>query len=433
MTRIARQIFPTFLAHIRVPLYRNGYALVLSSMITASLGILYWILAARIYSTETIGINSAALSVIVFLANLSQLNLMNALNRFIPRAGKATPKLVIFAYLTSSVLALITGLIFLLGLNLWAPALDFLKSNLLSSIWFILSVVSWCIFVQQDSTLTGLRQATWVPIENTIFAVAKIIFLLLLATPLPRHGVFVSWTVPVMLTIIPVNLLIFRRLIPTHIRDTQERAAIVTAPQIMHYVIGDYLGSVVWMALNNLLPLLILQRLGAEANAYFYLALTVALALYMVSQNMGLSFITEVASDPTKLELYSRRVLIQTTRLLVPLVAVLVIGAPYILRLFGRDYSEGGATLLRLFCLTALPNIITSLYLSIARVQRRTVAVFKVLTSQAFLILVFTYLLIDHYGLTAVGIAWLSSQTIIAAILSIKGDWKGSDAHSLRH
>ena len=35
------------LAHVRLPIYRNAYALVLSSATTSGLGVVYWTLAAR--------------------------------------------------------------------------------------------------------------------------------------------------------------------------------------------------------------------------------------------------------------------------------------------------------------------------------------------------------------------------------------------------
>ncbi len=39
--------------------------------------------------------------------------------------------------------------------------------------------------------MTGLRQAVWVPVENLIFAVVKII--LLFASSVIEHGVLLSW------------------------------------------------------------------------------------------------------------------------------------------------------------------------------------------------------------------------------------------------
>ena len=75
-------------AHLRVPLYREGYALVLNSGLVSLFGVLYWLLAAHYYSPHVLGLNSAAISAMMFLAGVSQLNLMSALMRFIPVAGR---------------------------------------------------------------------------------------------------------------------------------------------------------------------------------------------------------------------------------------------------------------------------------------------------------------------------------------------------------
>ena len=44
--------FARLITHLRTPLYRNGYALVLSSATTSVLGVAYWILAARTYTPD---------------------------------------------------------------------------------------------------------------------------------------------------------------------------------------------------------------------------------------------------------------------------------------------------------------------------------------------------------------------------------------------
>ncbi len=406
-----------FVTHLRNPLYRNGYALVLSSAATSALGMVYWILAARSYTDEAVGLNSALISTMIFLASVAQLNLVNALNRFIPRAGRATGRLAIYAYLISLAMALTTGVLFVLGIDIWAPALGFLGSRPFFTLWFTFAIMTWCIFVLQDSLLTGLRRATWVPIENTIFALAKIVLLIGFARPFPQYGVFASWTVPVVALLLPVNLLIFRRLIPRHVQATQGRAEPIVPVEIAKYVVSDYFGSLIWMATINLLPLIVLERVGAAANAYFYLSWTIAYSLYLVSRNMGMSLITEAAMDQTQLRVYSYRMFVQTARLLVPGVTVILLGAPYILRLFGNSYATEGTALLRLLCLSALPNIVTSIYVAIARVQRRMIAIVLVFTSLCALVLTLSYILLEVYGIMGVGVAWLSSQTLIATIL----------------
>ena len=405
------------IAHVREPLYRNGYALIFSSATTSGLGLVYWILAARFYTTEAVGLNTAMLSMMMFLGGAAQLNLVNVLNRFLPRAGQVTRRLIIYVYLVSIIAALAFSLVFLFGINIWSPALSFLAKNGLTILGFTLATITWCIFALQDGALTGLRQATWVPVENTVFALAKILLLILFAKTLPRYGVFASWTISVALALLPINILIFRRLIPQHAQATESQASPILPAQIVKYVSNDYLGYLLWMAMTTLLPIIVVQRVGAEATAYYYFCETIAYSLYLISRNMGMSLITEAALDQTRLKAYSYQALVGTARLLIPVVVAMLIGAPYILRLFGKDYAVEGTNLLRLLCLSAVPNVITSLFTSIARVQRRMTAIVIMLVSLCGLILMLTYFLLGWFGITGIGIAWLAGQTIIAGIL----------------
>ncbi len=344
------------LAHLRDPLYRNGYALVFSSVATSALGILYWVLAARLYSTETIGINSALLSTMNFLAILAQLNLVQALNRFVPAAGQATKRLILWAYLVSIGVALAGSLIFLAGLHWWTPALVMLRTHWALGFSFVLGTMVYCIFSLQDGVLVGMREAIWVPVENLAFAVVKLLLLALLVGVFADYGVYASWLVPMTLAVLPVNWLISQRLLPKHMAATQTHREPLLVANVARYVAGDYFGSLIWTATICLMPLIVLQKAGATASAYYYMAWTITYAFYLVSLNMSMSLITEVMADPKQLLHLSYRTLIQTTKLLLPLVLLIVAGAPILLRFFGPRYAAEATTLLRLLALSALPN-----------------------------------------------------------------------------
>jgi O-antigen/teichoic acid export membrane protein len=377
----------------------------------------YWILAARTYTPAVVGLNAAAISAMMFLAGVSQLNLMSALLRFIPGAGRSTGRFVVSAYLISVSVAAVSSLIFLRGVGTWAPRLSFLGSSPVVIVWFTLATMASCIFVLQDSVLTGLRQATWVPVENAAFSLAKIALLVAFATALPHYGVLASWTIAMALTLLPVNGLILRRLIPQHVAATHGDVARLAPAQVARYVVGDYLGALCWLASTTLLPIMVTQQAGATANAYFFLSWQMAIMLYLVSPNVGSALIVEAATDPTKLGTYSYRVCVQAARIVVPLAAIWMLGAPYVLRLFGPNYASEGTALLRLLALSALPYIVNSLYISVARVQRRVRAIVIVLASLCALVLILSHILLQRYGITGVGVAWLVSQTIIAGIL----------------
>ena len=406
-------------SHVRTPLYRNAYALILSSATTSGLGIVYWMLAARYYLTRDVGLNSAMITTMIFLSGLSQLNLKSALIRFIPVAGRATGRLVGYAYLISVVVTALAIPVFILGLNLWAPADSFLSASAPLTVWFAVGAMTWCIFVLQDSALTGLGQTVWVPIENTIFGVAKIILLIIFAASSQPYGIFASWTIPTVAMLLPINLLIFRRFIPKHVAATESRASAIAPKQIVKFVAGDYLGSLFVEMSISLLPLLVLSQAGASANAYFYLAWIIAYSLQLVAMGMTTSLTVEGAGDQTKLGGHSRRMLLHLLRLLVPMVLIVSIGAPYLLRIFGPDYAAEGATLLRLLALSAIPYSINALYLSFARVQRKIAGIVLVQGALCGLALGLSYVLLLSYGITGIGVAWLASQTLVAVVLML--------------
>src|SRR5260370_24573967 len=84
----------------RDPLLRNGYALIINVGATSVLGLLYWILAARLYSPAEVGVGNAAISLMQLLAGIGgQLTFAAALARFIPRAGGGSKRLAFFSYL----------------------------------------------------------------------------------------------------------------------------------------------------------------------------------------------------------------------------------------------------------------------------------------------------------------------------------------------
>jgi len=402
-----------------IPLHRNGFALVFSLISTSALGIAYWSIAARNFSVEEVGINSAVLSGMMFLGNISQFGLVNFLNRFLPKAGRATKRFIGFSYLFSIILGLLSSTLFVLGIDYWSPTLGFLKSDPWLFTWFVIATALWCIFALQDGVLVGLRRTTWVPIENIIFALIKLGLLFLFSGLVIQLGIFASWTFPLIFMIVGINTLIFWRIIPKHLSETGMEAEQFNLSQIIRFILGDYFGTLVWMATINLMPLIVLELAGATANAYFYLPWKISYILYMVSRSMGISLTVEAAKDQSFIKEYSYRSIIQAVIILIPAVFVILIASPNILRIFGEGYAAEGSSLLRLLALSALPNIITSLYISIARVQRRIKDIVIVMTALCGMVLFFTFLSIDRMGLVGVGWAWLISQSIIATVIGL--------------
>jgi O-antigen/teichoic acid export membrane protein len=414
-----RRLHRWLAVHLSESLYRNSYALVLSSAISSALGMIYWVLAARLYSTDTVGLSAAGISVMMFLANIAQLNLVNALNRFVPIVGRKAVRLIVSVYAVVFGAAVVVGGVFVATVDVWTPQLAFVKSDMRIAVWFILAVAVWCLFGLQDGALTGLRRAIWVPVENTLFGALKIALLFYFSKSLPNTGVLASWIVAALVVIFPTNLLIFQWLLPRHAREDGAGAGSVSSRDLAQYAGLDYLGSMFSAATIGLLPMIIIHNLGSSANALYYLAWVVSYCLYFIGQNIGMSLLAEGAREPKDLDAHALRALGQGMGLLLPAVLFVFASAPYLLWIFGETYAAESTALLRLLSLSALPQMVVSIYLSVARVRQRMKEIIAVQAATACMVLAVSVVLLDVLGITGIGVAWLVGQAATAVYIML--------------
>jgi O-antigen/teichoic acid export membrane protein len=399
--------------HVRTPLYSNVYALTLNAAISTMLGSAYWVLAARLYSPAELGVGAAAISTMTFLSNLSQLNLNAALGRFLPRAGAPGGRLIAYAYGASSLVALAVSATFVVVAPAISEHLAFLAASPLVALLFCVSVVAWGIFTLQDSVLTALRKAVWVPVENASFGLAKILLVIGLAGSLPGLGVFLSWNLPVVIALIPVNLLIVRLLLP-RLRSTRDS----TLPDwrvLRRFIALDYLGYLFMQAGTNALPLLVTAVLGATANGLFYVAYSIASSLDLVAYNFGMSLTVEGSRNESHLALYASQILRRALLLFIPGITLLCLAAPLVLAVFGPQYAQSSVSLLRLLLLAVLPRLVSTIFIAVSRVQRRVGRIVAVQAATSILVLSLSLLAMGHLGIVGVGVAYLISQTVVAS------------------
>jgi O-antigen/teichoic acid export membrane protein len=406
-------------AHLRLPLHRNGYALVMSTFSTAALGALYWAIAANRYSSAQVGINASLVSTMMFLTNLASLNFTDVLNRFVPVSGRSARRLVLISYAIAVGLGGLTATIFVLGLHVWAPWLASTLHGSTLGLVYVVAVMLWVVFVLQDAVLVGLRRATYVLVENTGFGIAKIVLLLAFAAALPRTGIFLSWTAPLLVVVVVVNLAVFRNLLPQHEEAALDIAEPISTRHVSRFLGADYVASLFWSATIALMPIIVLQTSGASSSAYVYLSWTIAYTLYLVTRNLGMALTTEGAHDPSRLAEHTRATLTAASRIVIPLSLVLAVGAPWLLKgIFHKpEYATHATSLLRLFALSAIPAIVPITFVTVARVQRRLAAMVVVTAVTTLPVLVLAPLLTHFMGIAGVGLAWLIVQSVVAVVL----------------
>ncbi|MGW4893378.1 lipopolysaccharide biosynthesis protein [Kitasatospora sp. NPDC004240] len=396
------------------PLLRNGHLLAASAILSAGLGSVFWVLATRHYSVETVGRSYAALAAATFLATLGSLNLGDALVRFVPAAGRHTRRLVVRCYVISAGVSALCAVAFLLLVPLVAPDLRFLRGPVLA-VAFIAATAGYAVFVLQDGALTGTRRAGWVLGENAVFAVAKAVLLATSAALAVGTGILVSWAAAMLLSILLANVVLFRRAVPDHEAAGDPDAR--PPERVLRWASADYLGNLFSFASYSVVPLMVLRQLGPEGSAYYSLAFVIASTLFVATYSMGHSLVVEGARDPHRLAEHARHMLRHTGILLTGAALVVVAAAPWILGVFGPGYAEHGTTVLRLLAMCAIPVAVTNVVIQVARVRRSLRWMVGVRMASAVMITGLVAVLLPRYGLTGVGLAWLIAEYAVAAPL----------------
>jgi O-antigen/teichoic acid export membrane protein/aminoglycoside phosphotransferase len=401
-------------SHLREPMRRSAYALIAGTGLTSILGMVFWVLAARLLTSEAVGTGTALTSAMIFLGTLSTLGLGNALVRFLAPAGDKAKRVIAACYGLCVATAMLAALIFIAGQPWWASQLGFLRQNALLAATFVLATAVWVIFVLEDRVLIGLRRAGWVPLTNGMHSIIKIGLLPLLAAG-GAYALFTAFALPALPIVLLVTILILR--MPSRSRTVSEPVENLRISHLFRFAAADYTSALLWLATTDLMTLVVLEQMGAQQSAYYFMSFTIAYSLYLITSNVGSALVAEAAQFPTRATVLIRNALRHAATLVVPSALIGIVLAPLGLRILGREYSSNGTILLRLLLLSAIAQVIIGIAVSAARIRRDNRMVLTVYAIQALGIFGGTALTIDRWGLTGVGLSWLVSQTTIAVVL----------------
>jgi O-antigen/teichoic acid export membrane protein len=398
-------------------LSRNAFALIVNAVVTSALGAGFWAFAGHLYTTSRVGEDSALVSAMMLLSSVAELDLGLALPRFLPQLGKRSAAAVFGGYAVSSAFAVV-----LTGVTVWllpqvSGSFRFMKGDTGLGVVLCLATVLWNIFGVQDAVLTALRRARWVPVENAIFGVAKLILMIVWAHSTIKHGIFIAWVVPMAVMVIPVNFALFKWAIPHHARTSKPAAksALIEGSRrrLILYLTQDYVASLLIQGATNFMPVLVLILLGAERNGYFYMAFTISTAFDQLSQNVGLSLTVESAFDERQLALLTRHIFLRIGILLAVGVISVDLLAPYLLAVFGHQYSTHAVTILRLLMIGCVPQVVLNLYQAIERVRGNGARILGVTVGRMLCVVLLIIVLGKADGLSGVGWGWVIGHFLV--------------------
>ncbi|MFY1633535.1 lipopolysaccharide biosynthesis protein [Solwaraspora sp. WMMB335] len=393
-------------------LLRSAAALMTSTVASAALGFVFWVVAARWFPPEAVGRASAAVSAMTLLAGLAQLNLINLYARFLPGAGRHTRRLVLTGYAASAAMSLLLTTGFLVlgrGGGIVGPAPT-------QQLVFVAAVIGSAIFFISDGVLTALRRAGSVPVKNVIASSAKLALLPVLAGTAAGDGMLIAWSAPMLVAMLGVNWWVLGRLAPAHARA----AGPAPAPhrrELLGFASAEYVNGLLTNAVAFLPPVLVAGVLGATASAYFYIPWTIGVAGSTLLWNIVTSFVVTAASDPESARVHVNRAVGLVGAVVLTGAMVLGGAAAPVLRLLGGEYAAAGADTLRLVGFSLPFTGIILLYWAFAMMEKRMWPVVAVQSAGIAAFLALSWYALPVAGIVAPAGALCLTQAAVALTL----------------
>lgn len=413
----------------KTPLYRNAVYLIIGNGMGALLGFFYWAVAARLYSAEEVGTASAIISAIGMLAAFASLGLGLGLVRFLPETREQGNDLINSSLTLVLAASIVTAIVFILGTNFWSKELSFLRDN---PVYFLLFVVftagtAWGNLI--DNISVSERRSVFVTLRSLIYSVGKLGLVILMAGILNSSGIVSSWGIATIISILLIGVYCLPRIrrgyIPRpHWHWQQTRA-------ILPYSISNNLSVMLWSLPTWILPLMVLNELGAESNANFYIAWTIGLALAMVPTSVATSVFAEGSFNETGLEAKALRSISLGIFITLPIILLLLLFGGKLLMLFGNDYVTNSSRLLQIVTLTLFPLTINQVYFSVLRVRKRMKMLLATATLITIMTLALSLMLLTEIGILGAGIAWLAGQTLVAVWAMFEQHWWTKLVHQM--
>ena len=388
----------------------NAACLLGVEAIASLVGVLFWGAAARLYPPQQVGLASAVLAAVTLVSGIAGLGTSTGLVRFLPLAARPC-RLLNSTFTLNAACAVLVGTGYLAGARAWSPALAFLWQDARYAVAFIVFAATSALGTIAKMAFVARRQAHYALRYTCMVSLGR----LLLVLPLRRLGgaglvgsVAAACAVATALSLwrhLPRLVAGYR---PRLLLDAQDLST--TVP----YSLASYLAGLLLASTRTLLPLLVVEALGQEANAHAYTALMIGALLASPAVALSTAAFAEGAHAPRKMAAILRPAAVLVVGLSLPAAAAVAVAAPQVLSLFGASYAREAAGLLRWLALATPLVALKELYLARLRVETRMGRLIVWSAASSLVLLGLSAALMPRLGIGGIGVATLAGDGLLA-------------------
>jgi len=405
ISRSLRALWQHFLTDT---LFRNSIYLMITTGIMGFFGFFFWIICTHIFTPNQIGLGTTLISAMSLISFISLLGFNTTLVRFLPSSQNRNNDINTGTLLVTGAAALIAT-IYVLVIPSITPTLDIVQQNFWYSALFVLMVTIATINSLTDSIFIAYRSAHFNLLTNGFITSSTKLVLPVVLASLGAYGVFASVGLASTIGVTAGFIILFFKF---NYRP-RLRIDISVLKKVFRYSFTNYLSNLINIIPTLILPIIIIDHLGAAAAGYYYLAFMIINLLYTVSGSVSQSLFAEGSYAESALYNLIKRSLIILVAIMVPAGLVLALFGPWVLNIFGKSYSAGGGDVIAILAIAAPAVAAYNLGNTILKIRQQMYSVFAISVVYSLAISGLTLYWVDK-GLIWVAIAWTVGNAIAA-------------------
>jgi O-antigen/teichoic acid export membrane protein len=391
----------------------NSLFLVLNTGLQSGSGFIFWFIAARLFIVSDVGKGSALISGVSLIGNFALLGLNMGMGKYLPNARNRDALISSGLGMVATVGAL-GAMIYILLTPFVAPGLAFVGKSPVLFIGFALITSAFAVNTLTDNIFIASRKAKYtVLVDGVIGGFGKVALTFVVAGA-GAYGLFLATSIATAFAAGASLLLIFMVM---RVRIDLKRPLQVLKP-LLRFSGANYIANIFSLVAGLVIPIIVLDRLGADSAAYYFVALQMAQIVYTAGVALEQTFLTEGSRPDADMRQLRRRSL----RLLVVFfvsAAVIMIGlGRFLLLAFGESYYQHGYMSLVILVLAAGPISATFWLQTILRLANKLRAIIVVNTVGSIATCLGVWFGSAH-GLEAVALGWLGGNIIEMCIAAI--------------
>jgi O-antigen/teichoic acid export membrane protein len=398
----------------------SALALVGAKVGTMGFGFLAWIVAARLYPANEVGLASGAVAAVTLCSQFALVGVGSAVITLLPAHIDRPARLLDTSVSLLVVTAGLAALAFLLFAGNVLHELNVVAADPLYAVLFVALAITGTLGVLFDQVSTARRRGDQALVRGVAAGVVTLIAVLLIGRALgggSSRDIFAAWVLGGLVTASVGLVMLGRAVSGYRYRPVLVRSL---ATELSRVGLPNYLLTLTERAPGFVLPIVVTEMLSPSDNAHWYAAWMMAWVVFVIPIQVGMTSFAEIARAP---ELAGRiiRQGIRTSLLIGLLggVATAIVAGP-LLGLLGPGYAAAGAFTLRILVVGIIPLTFIQAYFSYCRARRRLGEALAIGTASSIASILAPVAVAVSGGLVAMGVAWLAVQAVTAIVAALR-------------